>query len=65
TGGDGKRRGRKVLSFLYRFVLPELGGLGREVEDLLSLESLILESSILMKTGSGKFHVGWEYPAKN
>ncbi|GJX46799.1 hypothetical protein Tco_0271989 [Tanacetum coccineum] len=40
-------------------------GLGVVVEDLLFLESLIKESSVLMETGSWEFRVGWEYPAKN
>nr|GEY58435.1 hypothetical protein [Tanacetum cinerariifolium] len=42
-----------------------IGYVGISVEDWLSLESLIRESSILMETGSGEFHVRWEYPAKN
>ncbi|GKF76977.1 hypothetical protein Tco_0229447, partial [Tanacetum coccineum] len=35
------------------------------VEDWLSRESLIQESSVLIETGSGEFRVRWEYPVKN
>ncbi|GJY53346.1 hypothetical protein Tco_0445010, partial [Tanacetum coccineum] len=40
-------------------------GIGVVVEDLLSLESLIRESSVLMETRSREFRIGWEYPTKN
>ncbi|GJR97546.1 hypothetical protein Tco_0269720 [Tanacetum coccineum] len=39
-------------------------GIGVVVEDWLSLESLIQESSVPMETGSGEFRVRWEYLAK-
>ncbi|GKG45933.1 hypothetical protein Tco_0498379, partial [Tanacetum coccineum] len=40
-------------------------GIGVVVEDWLSLESVIRESSVLMESRSGEFRIGWEYPAKN